>query len=150
VSRLRVFAVSALAVALTGCDSPTEQPGSLNREVRDGNFAFVVKTVDLSQPKVGNRTAEGVFVVVHMTVKNIGDDFRTVYCQNQKIKDLAGRTYDDAINVGAEEDSIAIKPGKRVDVTCAFDVPVGTLTAVVEVHDRAYSTGAAVRILGVA
>ena len=139
--------VLAFTAALTGCDGPTEQPGSLNREVRDGNLAFVVTTVDLAQSKVGNRTAEGVFVVVHMTVRNIGDDLRAVYCQNQKIKDLAGRTYDDAISAGTGDDTI--KPGELVAVTCAFDVPVGTLAAVVEVHDRAYSTGAAVKVLGV-
>jgi hypothetical protein len=30
----------------------------------------------------------------------------------------------DAVPVSADEDMMDIKPGKRVDVKCAFDVPV--------------------------
>jgi hypothetical protein len=88
-------------------------------------------------------------VVVDIVVQNIGDEPRTMYCQNQKLKDLAGKSYDDAVTVGGGEDVIKINPGKKVRVTCAFDVPKGTLMAAVEVHDRAYSPGAAVQVLGV-
>jgi Domain of unknown function (DUF4352) len=111
-------------------------------------LAFTVTKVELGQPKIGYRTAQGTFVVVSMTVKNIGDGLRTVYCQNQRLTDLRGRTYDNAVPVGAGEDMINIKPGKQVDVRCAFDVPVGTLAGAVEVHDQAYSAGVTVTVLG--
>jgi hypothetical protein len=81
---MRSIAVSALAAAVlvTGCLG-TEQrtpPGSsptaaLNEEVHDGGLAFTVTRVELAQPKIGYRSAQGTFVVVSMTVKNMGDGF---------------------------------------------------------------------------
>ena len=84
-----------------------------------------------------------------MTVKNIGDGLRTVYCQNQVLIDLRGKTYVDAVPAGADEVMMDIKPGEQVYVQCAFDVPVGTLAGAVEVHGQAYSTGATVKVLSV-
>jgi hypothetical protein len=62
---------------------------------------------------------------------------------------MRGKTYDDAVIVGGGEDLINIKPGKQGRFTCAFDVPKGTLPAGTEVHDRTYSPGATVKVLGV-
>jgi hypothetical protein len=155
---MRSIAVSVMAVAVlvTGCLG-TEQrtpPGSsptaaLNEEVPDGGLAFTVTRVELTQPKIGYRSAQGTFIVVSMTVRNIGDGFRSVYCQNQALIDLRGKTYVDAVPAGADENMMDIKPGKQVDVQCAFDVPVGTLAGAVEVHGQAYSTGATVKVLSV-
>jgi hypothetical protein len=99
-------------------------------------------------PKVGRRTAEGVFVVVQIAVRNIGDDLRSVYCQNQRLKDLAGKTYHDGVTVGGAENMSNIKPGKEAQFECAFDVRVATLPGVVDVHDLAFSRGVAVTVLG--
>ncbi len=120
---------------------------ALNEVVDVGALAFTVTNVELGLPKIGTRTAQGTFVVVDITVENIGDGSRTVYCQNQIVKDLAGRRYENGVTVGDGEGMINIKPGSRVDFRCAFDVPVGTLTGAVEVHDMAYSAGATVRVL---
>jgi hypothetical protein len=100
--------------------SPT---ASLNEEVHVGTFAVTVTAVDLGRPKVGYQIAQGVFVIVDSRVKNIGDAPRTADCQNQKLKDLAGKTYADRVNVGAGEDLINVKPGQQVQLSCAFDVP---------------------------
>jgi hypothetical protein len=62
---------------------------------------------------------------------------------------MRGKTYDDAVTVGGGEDLINMKPGKRVRFTCAFDVPEGTLRAAIGVHDRTYSPGTTVKVLGV-
>jgi Domain of unknown function (DUF4352) len=151
---MRSRAVAALAVttAVTGCQTSAQSSSptvSLSQEVRDGWFAFTVTRVNISTPTVGIHTAQGTFVVVDITVRNIGDEPRTMYCQNQKLKDVAGKTYDDAVTLGGGEDVININPGKKVRVTCAFDVPKGTLTAAIEIHDRANSPGASVQVLGV-
>ncbi len=139
---------------MTGCDD--SEPGTvygsaptvaLNEAVDIGAFAFTVTNVELSQPEIGTRIAQGTFVIVHITVENIGDGRRTVYCQNQILKDLAGRRYDNGVTVGDGDDMINVEPGNRVDFQCAFDVPVGTLAGAVEVHDTAYSAGATVRVL---
>ena len=144
----------AAGVLVAGCDdsAPRTEYGAtptvaLNEVVDVGAFAFTVTNVELGVPKVGSRTAEGTFVVVDITAENIGDGLRTVYCQNQVVKDLAGKRYENGVTVGDGEDLINIKPGTRVDLQCAFDVPVGTLTGAVEVHDTAYSAGATVRVL---
>jgi hypothetical protein len=150
------IAVGALAAGLvvTGCLDPVQRTVrsstptvALNEEVDVGAFTFTVTAVELAQPKIGYRTAQGVFVVVDITVKNIGDDLRSVYCQNQILKDLAGRPYDNGVTVGAGDDMSNIKPGNRAEFQCAFDVPVGTLAGAVEVHDMAYSAGATVKVL---
>ena len=72
-----------------------------------------------------------------------------MYCQNQVLIDLRGKTYVDPVPVAADEDMMDITPGKQVDVQCAFDVPVGTLAGVVQVHGQAYSAGATVKVLSV-
>jgi hypothetical protein len=141
-----------VTASVTGCLSSVHSSSAtaaLNDEVHDGGFAFTVTGVNLGVPKIGYQSAQGVFVVVDITVQNIGDEARTVYCQNQMLKDLAGKTYNDAVDVGRRDDLINIDPGKKVHFTCAFDVPVGTLPAAIEVHDSAYSRGATVKVLGV-
>jgi Domain of unknown function (DUF4352) len=150
--RARPVAVTVLAVAtsVTGCLGSvhtTAHTAALNDEVHVGAFAFTVKSVDIGTPKIGIRTAQGVFVVVQFTAKNISDTPRSVYCQNQKLKDLAGRTFDDAVNVGNGEDLLNVNPGKQVRFGCAFDVPKGTLPGTVEIHDSAYSKGVPVTVL---
>jgi len=146
--------VIAAGLSVTGCDNPAPQTeyGStptvaLNEAVDIGAFAFTVTNVELGQPKIGTRTAQGTFVVVDISVENIGDGPRTVYCQNQIVKDLAGKRYENGVTVGDGEKLINIEPGNRVDFQCAFDVPVGTLTGGVEVHDTSYSAGVTVRVL---
>jgi hypothetical protein len=154
-SATRLVSVLAAGLVVAGCDDDSaRQPVygsaptvSLNEPVDVGAFAFTVTSVELGQPKIGSRTAQGTFVVVDIAVDNIGDGPRTVYCQNQVLKDLTGRRYENGVTVGAADDMVSIKPGNRVDFQCAFDVPVGTLAGAVEVHDTAYSAGATVRVL---
>jgi hypothetical protein len=76
---MRFIAVGVLAAAVlvTGCVGQEQgtPPGSpptaaLIEEVRDGGLAFTVTRVELAQPKIGYRTAQGTFVVVSMTVKS--------------------------------------------------------------------------------
>jgi Domain of unknown function (DUF4352) len=126
----------------------TTPAAGLGDEVREGRLAFTVKSVDMSVPRIGPRTPQGVFVVVQIAVRNIGDQVRSVYCQNQQLKNLAGKTYDDGVTVAGAADMNDIKPGKQVQFECAFDVPVGTLPGIVEVHDLAFSRGVAVQVLG--
>jgi Domain of unknown function (DUF4352) len=147
----KIIALVAAATSLTACMGPlhdTTPAAGLNEVVREGRFAFTVKSVDMGVPKVGRRTAEGVFVVVQIAVRNIGDDLRSVYCQNQRLKDLAGKTYHDGVTVGGAENMSNIKPGKEAQFECAFDVRVATLPGVVDVHDLAFSRGVAVTVLG--
>jgi hypothetical protein len=146
----------AAGVLSTACGDPGQRTAlgsaptvGLNEAVDVGSFAFTVTTVELAQPKIGYRAAEGTFVVVDITARNIGDGLRSVYCQNQVLKDLAGKRFDNGVTIGPGDDMVNIKPGNRAKFRCAFDVPVGTLAGAVEVHDTAYSAGATVKVLSV-
>jgi hypothetical protein len=143
-----VLAATSATGWATGCLGPERgSTASLNQEVRDGGFAFTVTSVDLGTPTIGHLNAQGVYVLVDLSVKNIGDAARTVYCQDQQLKDLAGRTYDNAVTVGAADDLTNIKPGGQARATCAFDVPKGALPGAVVVHGSAYSKGVTVTVL---
>jgi hypothetical protein len=140
--------VIAVAASITGCHgSRRGATPSLNDEVRDGDFAFTVTAINLGVPQTGNQAAQGVFVVVHLMVRNISGGARSVYCQNQILQDFAGKNYDNAVNVGSREDLTTIEPGRQVHVTCAFDAPTGALPASLRVHDARYSRGATVKLL---
>ena len=140
-------AVITVAASITGCHASRNGTTSLNDEVRDGDFAFTVTAINLGVPETGNRTAQGVFVVVHLMVRNISGGPRSVHCQNQVLKDFAGKKYDNAVNIGNRDDLTTIEPGRRVHVTCAFDVPTGALPSTLQVHDAPYSRGATVALL---
>jgi hypothetical protein len=73
-SRARAVAAPAAATAVTGCHGSAQSSYAtvaLNQEVRDGKFALRVTRVDISTPNIGIHTAQGVFVVVDITVRNI-------------------------------------------------------------------------------
>ena len=140
--------VIAVAASITGCQGSRHgATPSLDDEVRDGDFAFTVTAINLGVPETGNRTAQGVFVVTHLMVRNISDWTRSVYCRNQILKDFVGKYYDNAVNIGSRDDLTTIEPGRQVHVTCAFDVPTGALPASLQVHDAPYSRGVAVKLL---
>jgi predicted RecA/RadA family phage recombinase len=141
-------AVITVAASITGCHASRHGTASLNDEVRDGDFAFTVTAINLGVPQTGNQTAQGVFVVVQLMVRNISGGARSVYCQNQILKDFAGKRYDNAVNIGNRNDLTTVEPGRQVHITCAFDVPTGSLPASLQVHDARYSSGVTLTLLG--
>ena len=71
----------------------------IGQPVRDGKFEFVVtgvstaKTVGDPSNQFMQATAQGVYVVVSMTVRNIGDQSQSFFAANQKLQDTAGREF---------------------------------------------------------
>ncbi|NEW29393.1 DUF4352 domain-containing protein [Nocardia cyriacigeorgica] len=122
--------------------------------VRDGKFEFTVTAVDPPVSTVGDnpymrKTAQGEYILVHVTVTNIGDRPQTYFSSNQKLFDDQGRRYENdtmaEINVN-DHLSTPINPGNSVEVTIVFDVPVGTVPASLELHDSMFSGGAKVAL----
>lgn len=137
-----------MTLTLTGCWSAGHSAGpAINDEVRDGSFGFTVATINIGIPKTGNRTAQGTFVVVNLMVRNVGKAPRPVYCQNQTLRDFAGKRYDTAVNLESPQDRVTIEPGYQVRIACAFDVPEGTLPAAIELRDSPYTRGVRVALL---
>lgn len=123
--------------------------------VRDGKFQFTVTKVQPGVAQVGdrylNKKAQGQFVLVHVTVKNIGDEARTLDASSQYAFDAQKRKYD--ADGGAAiymNDTNAflndINPGNSVNGIVIFDVPKTTKLTQVELHDSAFSGGVTVRL----
>ncbi|MFJ3827804.1 DUF4352 domain-containing protein [Streptomyces sp. NPDC090046] len=126
-------------------------PG-VGEPVRDGKFEF---TVTRLQPGVGNvggaygQDAQGQFLLVHVTVKNIGDRAQTFDGADHKLIDRNGSKYsaDTAAALyldGSESFLQQINPGVVVDGIVVFDVPKGADPVRMELHDSLFSGGTTV------
>lgn len=122
---------------------------AMGQEVRDGKFAFVVQNVRTSMQE-GTSAPRGEFVIVTMTVTNIGKEPQSFFVQNQKLIDSAGRQYaaDASVASSINQDSMVIdmNPGFTITESVPFDVPVGTIYTAVEMHDSMFSVGAKAKL----
>jgi hypothetical protein len=136
--------------------TPTVAP--VGSAVRDGKFEFQVldttfaKTV--SDP-TGNpymtATAQGNFLVVTLSVTNIGDKPANYFGQNQKVIDTDGRVYEADSRAGMWMNTGTsimgdINPGNSIEVKVAFDVPGGINLSALELHDSMFSGGVKVAL----
>jgi hypothetical protein len=128
-------------------------PGSA---VRDGKFEFRVlgmeraaQAGDPSNPYMIAKP-QGEFIILTLSVRNIGDRPQSYFGSNQTLIDTAGREYgaDTEADMWMNDDGIMadINPGNAIQVRVAFDVPPGTQPAELEVHDSMFSGGAKVRL----
>ena len=136
---------------------PTAAPAG--SAVRDGKFEFRVLGIEraksVSDP-TGNpymtTTAQGEFIVITMSVTNIGNEAQNYFGQNQKVIDANGREYEANSAAGMWMNtglSIMgdINPGNAIQVKIAFDVPPGTQATELELHDSMFSGGVSVRLV---
>jgi hypothetical protein len=130
----------------------------IGTEVQDGSFAFTVTDVETGAQALGDsflRTeAQGMYVLVHVTVRNIGTESETFMGANQTLLDTQGRefTTDSAAAVMNVPDSESfftpINPGNSVEGVLVFDVPEGLSPAAIELHESMFSSGALVTLAG--
>ncbi|MBN6053226.1 DUF4352 domain-containing protein [Nonomuraea sp. RK-328] len=135
--------------------SKGDERAGLGAEVRDGKFAFTVTKVD-RQARLGSdligTDAQGVFLLVHITVKNIGDEAQAFTSVEQKLH-AAGKEYE--ADAGAAiylKDSKSlyekINPGNSVQGVIVFDVPKDLKPDTLELHDSMFSAGVKVSLAG--
>lgn len=132
-----------------------KQPG-IGDAVRDGKFEFVVKGLDCKKTTIGgeflNKTAQGKFCVVTVSVKNIGDKAQTFTGSNQKAYDITGAQFenDGAAEIYANDNAQTflndINPGNQATGKIVFDVPKGTVLTEIELHDSFWSGGVKVTL----
>jgi Telomeric repeat-binding factor 2. len=140
---------------------PTAKKAPVNgigRQYRDGKFAFTVTKIKKGVRRVGDQyfgqTAQGQFVLVYVTVRNIGDEARTFDSSGQKLTDAQGRDFDadGAATIAMGEQSNAflkdINPGNGVKGILIFDVPKGVKLKKLELHDSVFSGGVTVPLPG--
>lgn len=123
--------------------------------VRDGKFEFTVTRVEAGVKRVGPdfmaQKAQGQFVLVHLSVTNIGDEPQTLVDSEQKVRDAAGRQF--------SSDSVAamlmdgndvffnqINPGNTVKGVLVYDMPKGAKPTSIELHDSMFSGGVVVSL----
>jgi Domain of unknown function (DUF4352)/Protein of unknown function (DUF2510) len=149
---------SARSAPLMSSPAPTETAAPAGASVRDGKFEFqvinIARSTTVSDP-TGNpymtATAQGEFIVVTLSVKNIGNEPQSYFGQNQQLIDASGREYgasseaDTWMNAGGNPMG-DINPGNSIQVKVAFDVPPGTNPAELELHDSMFSGGVSVRL----
>lgn len=123
--------------------------------VRDGKFEFTVTEIQPSVSEIGDdylsEQAHGQFVLVHLTVSNIGDKSQMLFGDNQTLVDDQGREH--AANTMAgiyldDNDTFAneINPGNTVEGIVVFDIPADAVPTSIELHDSAFSGGVSVNL----
>ena len=150
----RTTGAALASPAPTKEDTPAAK---LNTAVRDGKFQFVVKTVRPGLPEVGDNPylreeAQGQFVIVTVSVENIGDRAQGFSPSNQKLFDTQGRSFesDSSAQIALGDSDIPvwddINPGNAVDVSLVYDMPVAAVPARIELHDSMFSGGVTVEL----
>jgi hypothetical protein len=130
----------------TASESPTTASGS-GPQASDGGLTFAVTGTETApsvkyQDAPVEKTAQGEFLIVHMTVLNSGDAQATYLSTYQKLK-AGGLTYyiDDEATFYLNGGLAELNPGDTADVAIAFDVPPGTTPESLEVHGEPMGPG---------
>lgn len=153
--------------AATNASQPADEPAqaqptaeepaaaSVGSPVRDGKFEFTVTQVETGVTHVGNdvigQDAQGQFVLLHLTVANIGTEAQYFDGSSQKLYDSAGRAFsaDTAAAIYLDESNSflnQINPGITVQGIVVFDVPADAVLTTAELHDSAFSGGVTVTL----
>jgi hypothetical protein len=135
-----------------GEEGPTEpQAASTGQEVRDGDFAFVVNGVrttdvigDAEFPEL-NATAEGEYVIVDLTVKNVSAKPHVFFASFTTLSD--GTTVfqaDDKAWLYLGNRAAEVGPGASTETEVVFDVPRDTHLESIWLRGGPLSAGVAV------
>ncbi|WP_372594355.1 DUF4352 domain-containing protein [Actinotalea sp.] len=134
---------------------PEPEPAApgIGAVVADGKFEFTVTSVETGVARVGDdylhQDAQGQFVLVRMTVKNVGDEAQYFDGSSQELVDTEGRRHSAdsgaAIYLGDANSFLnQINPGNQVDGVVVFDIPVDAQLASITLHDSMFSGGVSV------
>lgn len=133
-----------------------EAPAGIGTQVQDGAFTFTATKVEPGRDALGDgflrSEAQGSYVLVHVTVTNVGTEAQMFTSANQTLLDAQGREFEaDAgaalMNVPDSESFLTdINPGNSVDGVLVFDVPEGLSPAAIELHESMFSDGTTVSL----
>lgn len=125
--------------------------GKIGTAVRDGQFEFVVRSVQCGVNQLGpdyaDERAQGQFCLISLTVKNIGDQPRTFPDGAQKGYGTDGTQYgtNSSASLYANESASQwlneIHPGDEVTGTIVYDLAPGVELAQLELHESLTSGG---------
>jgi hypothetical protein len=130
-------------------------PAGLGDPVRDGQFEFVVGSVDCGARSVGEglgrKQALEQFCLVELEVENTGTEGRTFGGGQQFLFDGDGNRHDPDLDATARHGdgrlvSTHLNPGQRLAGTLVYDVPDPIALSRVELHDGPFSGGISVEL----
>lgn len=141
----------------SSANSDTAKNAKLNEAAVDGKFEFTVASIECGKPNVGSnpylqKTAQGQFCLLNMTVKNVGDQAQTFDSSNQYLFDASGAKYsaDSQASLYANPENSTflnqINPGNSVTGAIVFDVPKDKTPITAELHDSIFSGGVKVAL----
>ncbi|WP_154402171.1 DUF4352 domain-containing protein [Ornithinimicrobium cavernae] len=133
-------------------EEAAEAPG-LEDAVRDGSFEFVVTGVETGLTTIGEgfteESPQGQFVLIDITVTNIGDKGTTLFDSNQVLIDEQGRQHNTSsasiwLDEGLWLDEI--NPGNSMSGVLLYDIPADAVPTSLELHDSMFSGGVTVSL----
>ncbi|WP_280458453.1 serine/threonine-protein kinase [Nocardia carnea] len=132
----------------SGDDRPTAATGTA---VRDGNFEFVVRNVESDVPTIGFDRAQGMFVVVSFTVRNIAAEPKTYTPLGQELHDTAGGKFGPDVTATAQRAATAaaprtLQPGESLGTHLVYEVPAESVPASMTFRDFPFSLGTSVAL----
>lgn len=135
-------------------EEPAPAAPGVGTPVADGKFEFTVTNVEQGVGRVGSdmfgEDAQGQFLLVHVTVRNVGDEAQYFDSSSQKLVDAQGRQHsaDSAAAIYLDGSSFleSVNPGNSVEGIVVFDVPVDAVPATLELHDSMFSDGVTVTL----
>ncbi len=142
----------------SGSGSNSKTVARIGESARDGKFEFTITKMQCGIPQVGNefvnKTAQGQYCELSMTVKNIGNVPQSLSSFNQYVYDAQNRkfTADDTATLYTTPNDQGsawyneINPGNTVSGVFVFDVPKDVTPVTAELHDSAYSGGIKVNL----
>lgn len=151
--RLAALLVLCAAGTLVGaCDSSqintAVRPGAIGQIVRDGTFDFTVTQFNRSRT-FRDKRAQGEYVIVALTAKNVGVEPVLFQWSAQRLEDSTRRQYSANFMVPSLFGNVvnAIDPGQEVPIKLVFDVPPGTKPTRIVLHESNSSAGAPVNLM---
>jgi Domain of unknown function (DUF4352) len=145
---------SGTSAPAAGAEAAATEPG-VGTSVRDGKFEFVVASVEPGVAEIGtapiSTKAQGQFVLVNVSVSNIGNEPQSFSGTDTKAFDSQGREFTASSTAAiylTDSNSLytPINPGNSVVGKIVFDVPVGTALTSIELHDSMFSDGVKVQL----
>lgn len=130
----------------------TPNPG-LGEAVRDGSLEFTVLEVETGLTTIGEgfteETPQGQFVLIDLTVTNIGDRGTTLLDSNQILIDEQGRQHNTSSAGMWLDDGLwldEINPGNSMTGVLVYDIPTDAVPTSLELHDSMFSGGVTVSL----
>jgi len=136
---------------------PAAKLAKIGEAANDGKFSFTVNSFKCGESSVGdqylNKTAQGQYCRMNVSVKNIGNQAQTLDTSSQYIYDATGKKFssDSTATIYAAPSSNSpwyaeVNPGNTITGDIIFDVPKDTTPVTAELHDSALSGGVKVSL----